>query len=108
MAAIVDVAFENGCIEEVIKDRDLTPDDFPLGIVTPLVAYASWEFPEGVEPCLPVKVGQSVVYSRTSEGAGAAQCEGMDAVGFDGFNDACGRSRVLARRPGAASAAHAG
>ena len=103
MAAIVDVDFENGCIEEVIKDRDLTPDDFPLGIVTPLVAYASWEFPEGVEPCLPVKVGQSVVYSRTSEGAGAAQGEGMDAVGFDGFNGAwvCGPELALALKLGA-------
>lgn len=103
MAAIVDVDFENGCIEEVIKDRELTPDDFPLGIVTPLVAYVSWEFPEGVEPCLPVKVGQSVVYPRTSEGAGAAQGEGMDAVGFDGFEGAwvCGPELALALALGA-------
>lgn len=68
MASIVDVDFEHGCIEEVVKDRELAPADFPLGIVTPLVAYASWEFPEGVEPCLPVRVGQSIVYPRTSEG----------------------------------------
>lgn len=103
MAAIVDVDFENGCVEEVVKDRELTPDDFPLGIVTPLVAYASWEFPEGIEPCLPVKVGQSVVYPRTSEGVGAAQGEGMDGVGFDGFEGAwvCGPELALALALGA-------
>ncbi|GAB3582839.1 hypothetical protein GCM10027579_13250 [Calidifontibacter terrae] len=103
MASVVDVDFENGCIEEVIKDRELTTDDFPLGVVTPLVAYASWEFPEGVEPCLPVRVGQSIVYPRTSEGAGAAQGEGMDAVGFDGFEGAwvCGPELALALALGA-------
>lgn len=103
MAAIVDVDFENGCIEEVVKDRDLTLDDFPLGIVTPLVAYASWEFPEGVEPCLPVKVGQSIIYPRTSKGVGAAQGEGMEGVGFGGFEGAwvCGPELALALSLGA-------
>lgn len=103
MASVVDVDFENGCIEEVIKDRELTTDDFPLGVVTPLVAYASWEFPEGVEPCLPVRVGQSIIYPRTSEGAGAAQGEGMDAASFEAFDGAwcCGPELALALALGA-------
>ena len=103
MASVVDVDFEKGCIEEVIKDRELTSTDFPLGVVTPLVAYASWEFPEGVEPCLPVRVGQSIIYPRTSEGAGAAQGEGMDAVGFEAFEGAwvCGPELALALALGA-------
>lgn len=103
MASIVDVDFEHGCIEEVVKDRELAPADFPLGIVTPLVAYASWEFPEGVEPCLPVRVGQSIVYPRTSEGAGASQGEGMDGVSFDAFEGAwcCGPELALALALGA-------
>lgn len=103
MASVVDVDFENGCIEEVIKDRELTADDFTLDVVTPLVAYASWEVPEGVEPCLPVKVGQSIVYPRTSEGVGAAQGEGMDGACFDGFDGAwvCGPELALAVALGA-------
>lgn len=103
MASVVDVDFEHGCIEEVIKDRALVVDDFPLGVVTPLVAYVSWEFPEGVEPCLPVRVGQSIIYPRTSEGVGAAQGEGMDGARFDGFEGAwvCGPELALALRLGA-------
>ena len=103
MAAIVDVDFEHGCIEEVVKDRELTFDDFPLGYVTPLVAYARWEFPEGVEPCLPVKVGQSVIFPRTSEGVGAAQGDGMEHADFVAFEGAmcCGPELLLALRLGA-------
>lgn len=103
MASVVDVDFEAGCIEEVVKDRDLTLEDFPLGTVTPLVAYVGWEFPEGVEPCLPVQVGQSIIYPRTSEGVGAAQGEGMDGTLFDGFEGAwcCGPELVLALALGA-------
>ena len=103
MAAVVDVDFENGCIEEVVKDRALSVDDFPLWFVTPLVAYVSWEFPEGVEPCLPVQVGQSIIYPRTSEGIGAAQGEGMAAVEFDSFSGAwcCGPELLLALELGA-------
>ncbi|MFL0424188.1 hypothetical protein ACH0AC_00180 [Micrococcus luteus] len=103
MAALVDVDFWNGCIEEVIKDRSLTDDDFPLGPVTPLVAYASWEFPEGVEPCLPVRVGQSIVYPRTSVGAGAGQGEGLGDTSFSAFEGAwvCGPELALALRLGA-------
>lgn len=103
MAAVVDVDFENGCIEEVIKDRELTADDFPLGVVTPLVAYVSWVFPEGVEPCLPVRVGQSIIYPRTSVGAGAAQGEGMEEIDFESFDGAwcCGPELALALALGA-------
>lgn len=103
MASVVDVDFERGCIDEVIKDRDLVTDDFPLGVVTPLVAYVAWEFPEGVEPCIPVRVGQSIIYPRTSEGVGAAQGEGMDDVRFDGFEGAwvCGPELALALKLGA-------
>ncbi|MBN6777561.1 hypothetical protein JRG19_03220 [Pseudoclavibacter alba] len=103
MASVVDVDFEHGCIEEVIKDRDLVADDFPLGVVTPLVAYVAWEFPEGVEPCIPVRVGQSIIYPRTSEGVGAAQGEGMDDARFDGFEGAwvCGPELALALALGA-------
>ncbi|WP_280475695.1 hypothetical protein [Nocardia farcinica] len=102
MAAVVDVDFENGCVEEVIKDRALSVDDFPLGFTTPLAAYVSWEFPEGVEPCLPVQVGQSIIYPRTSEGIGAAQGEGMAAVEFDSFEGAwcCGPELLLALKLG--------
>lgn len=103
MASIVDVDFENGVIEEVLKDRELVASDFPLGYVTPLVAYVAWEFPEGVEPCLPVRVGQSIVYPRTSQGVGAAQGEAMDAVEFSSFEGAwcCGPELALALALGA-------
>lgn len=86
MAAVIDVDFEQGAIDEVIKDRDLTLDDFPLGYATPLVAFVSWEFPPGVEPCIPVMVEQSVIYPRTSKGAGSGLGEGLDE--FNGFQGA--------------------
>lgn len=110
MASVVDVDFEAGCIESVVKDRALTLDDFPLGPVTPLVAYVSWVFPEDVEPCLPVRVGQSIVYPRRSAGAGAAQGEGMDGVDFDSFQGAwcCGPEIYLALRLGASVIAQIG
>lgn len=103
MAALVDVDFETGVIEEVIKDRDLCLSDFPIGFVTPLVAYVGWEFPVGVEPCLPVRVGQSVVYPRTSRGVGAGQGEGIDAAKFEAFEGAwcCGPELRLALALGA-------
>lgn len=103
MASIVDVDFENGVIEEVIKDRELTLNDFPLGVVTPLVAYVRWEFPPGVEPTLPVRVGQSIVYPRTSDGAGASQGDGMEGISFDAFEGAwcCGPELLLALKLGA-------
>lgn len=83
MAAVIDVDYEGGVVEEVIKDRELTLDDFPLGYVTPLVAFVSFEFPKGVEPCIPVKVEQSVVYPRTSVGAGSGLGEGLSQ--FSGY-----------------------
>lgn len=85
-------------------DHDIqSVDDFPMGFTTSLVAYVSWEFPEDVEPCLPVQVGQSIIYPRTSDGIGAAQGEGMAAVDFDSFEGAwcCGPELLLALRLGA-------
>lgn len=86
MASIFDVDYQNGCIETVIKDRELTLDDFDLGALTPLVAFVSWEFPADVTaPTLPVVVGDSLIFPRTSTGSGAKQGEGMGAfTGFEG------------------------
>ena len=81
MASVIDVDYVGGCIEEVVKDRVLTLDDFPLGPITPLVAYVSWKFPDDVvAPCLPVVVGDCVLYPRTSAGAGAAQGDDVGGV----------------------------
>lgn len=102
MASLVDVDYVNGSIEEVIKDRELTLDDFTYGPITPLVAYVSWDFPEGVTaPCLPVVVGDSVIYPRTSDGAGAAQ--GDDVSEYAGFHGAwcAGPELYLALKLGA-------
>lgn len=102
MASVIDVDYVGGCIEEVVKDRVLTLDDFPLGPITPLVAYVSWNFPDDVvAPCLPVVVGDCVLYPRTSDGAGAAQ--GDDVGGYDGFHGAwcAGPELYLALKLGA-------
>lgn len=103
MTSVVDVDFEQGCIEEVLKDREITLADFSLGVVTPLVAFVSWEFPEGVEPCLPVRVGQSIIYPRTSDGVGASLGEGMADARFAGVDGAwcCGPEIALAIALGA-------
>ncbi|MDK7748882.1 hypothetical protein QP572_00725 [Brevibacterium sp. UMB10442] len=103
MASIFDVDYEAGVIEEVIKDRELKKSDFPLGFATPLVAYVSWEFPEGVNPCLPVRVGQSIIYPRTSVGAGASLGDGMEGTGYQGFEGAwcAGPELALALKLGA-------
>lgn len=87
MAALMDIDYLNGCIEEVIKNRELTLDDFPNGYTTPLIAYVSWEFPDDVTtPSIPVVAGDSIIYPLTSEGAGAAQ--GDDLTSYDGFEGA--------------------
>lgn len=103
MASIFDVDYEAGVISSVIRERELTLDDFPLGCVTPLVAFVGWEFPQGVEPCLPVKVEQSIIYPRTSEGVGASQGEGMCDADFEGFSGAwcAGPELYLALKLGA-------
>ena len=103
MASIFDVDYEAGVIEEVIKDRELEKSDFPLGFATPLVAYVSWEFPEGVNPCLPVRVGQSIIYPRTSVGAGASLGDGMEGTDYAGFEGAwcAGSELALALELGA-------
>ncbi|CAF19497.1 hypothetical protein [Corynebacterium glutamicum] len=103
MASIFDVDFESGVISSVIRARELTLDDFSLGCVTPLVAFVGWEFPQGVEPCLPVKVEQSIIYPRTSEGVGASQGEGMGDADFEGFSGAwcAGLELYLALKLGA-------
>ena len=87
MAAISDVDYVNGCIESVVKDRELTLDDFPDGFTTPLVAYVSWKFPDDTQaPCIPVVSGDSVIYPLTSEGAGASQ--GDELSSYEGFEGA--------------------
>ncbi|UQV53640.1 hypothetical protein [Corynebacterium pseudodiphtheriticum] len=87
MASVMDVNFSVGCIAEVVKDRDLTLDDFEeFGFVTPFIGYVSWEFPEDVEPCLPVREGDSILFPRTSVGAGGEQ--GDDVGSFEGFHGA--------------------
>ena len=103
MASIFDVDYEAGVIEEVLKDRELEKSDFPLGFATPLVAYVSWEFPEDVNPCLPVRVGQSIIYPRTSVGAGASLGDGMEGTGYQGFEGAwcAGPELALALKLGA-------
>ena len=103
MASVIDVDYETGCIEEVLKDRELTLDDFPLGPITPVVAYVSWDFPPDVKvPCLPTVEGDCVLYPRTSHGAGAAQ--GDDVGEYAGFHGAwcAGPELYLALMLGAA------
>src|SRR5699024_2444223 len=83
MASSYDVDYVGGAIDKVIKDRELTLDDFDHGPITPMVAYASWEFPDDtVAPCLPVRSGDSVIYPLTSHGCGAAQGDEVD--GYQG------------------------
>lgn len=87
MASIYDVDYVGGAIDKVIKDWELTLDDFDHGPITPMVAYASWEFPDDtVAPCLPVRSGDSVIYPLTSHGCGAAQGDEVD--GYQGFEGA--------------------
>ena len=109
MASIIDVDYVGGCIEEVIKDRPLTLDDFPLGPITPLVAYVEWEFPDGtVAPCLPVVEGDSVIYPRTAEESGAGQGDDIDH--YEGFSGAwcAGPELYLALKLGARVTAQIG
>lgn len=109
MASIIDVDYVGGCIDEVVKDRELTFDDFPLGPITPLVAYVEWEFPEGtVAPCLPVVEGDSVIYPRTAEESGAGQGDDIDH--YEGFSGAwcAGPELYLALKLGARVTAQIG
>lgn len=102
MANVIDIDYEAGCIDEVIKDRALGEEDFALGYVTPLVAFVSWSFSKGVEPTIPVVVDGSIVYPRTSHGCGAAQGDGMNGS-YNGVHGAwaAGPEILLALRLGA-------
>lgn len=102
MASIIDIDYEAGCVHDVIKDRALSEDDFALGYVTPLVAFVSWNFPEEVEPTIPVVVDGSIIYPRTSQGCGAAQGDGMNGS-YSGVHGAwaAGPEILLALRLGA-------
>lgn len=109
MASVIDVDYVSGSIEEVVKDRELTLDDFPLGPITPFVGYVEWEFPEDVAaPCLPVVSGDSVIYPRTSYGAGASQGDEVDD--YEGFHGAwcAGPELYLALKLGARVAVQIG
>ncbi|MCS4491551.1 hypothetical protein [Corynebacterium sp. ES2715-CONJ3] len=102
MASVVDVGYVGGSIDEVVKDRKLIIDDFPRDPTTPLVAFVSWDFPEDVTaPCLPVVIGDSVIYPRTLKWAGAAQ--GDDVGEYKGFHGAwcAGPELYLALKLGA-------
>lgn len=68
MASIVDVDWERGVIDEVVKERELTLDDVPSP-ATPFVGFVAFEFPEEVPfPCVPVFADGTLIYPRTSEG----------------------------------------
>lgn len=81
---------DGGVVDKHIDKRYLTLDDFPLGPVTPLVGYVSFVFPDGVEPCLPVRRGNSLIYPRTSYGCGFDEDTGLslrlneDGLDLDG------------------------
>lgn len=68
---------DGGVIGKHIDKRELSLDDFPLGPVTPLVGHVSWVFPDGVEPCLPVRRGNSLIYPQTSYGCGFDEGTGL-------------------------------
>lgn len=69
-ATILDVDFlaSDGVIERTVNNASLRLDDFAEhGPLTPFVGFVSFEFPESIAyPCLPVPVGGSMVYPRTS------------------------------------------
>lgn len=97
MACIYDPDYtDGGVIDKHIDKRELTLDDFPLGPVTPFVGHVSWVFPGDVEPCLPVRRGNSLIYPRTSYGCGFDDGTGLslrldeDGLDLDG-NDLGGR-----------------
>lgn len=58
-----------GVIDTVIRQRELSLADFPLGPLTPMAAFVTFEFPDSVNhPCIPVVIGESLIYPRSSEG----------------------------------------
>lgn len=75
MASLVDVDWERGVIEDVVHERELTPDDIPSAN-TPFVGFVTFTFPEAVaHPCIPVVAGGTLLFPRTSEGsAGTWAC----------------------------------
>ena len=73
MAAVLDPEYISGEVDELLRDCELSEAHFTHGFVTPLVACVSFEFPEGVQPCIPVSVGNSVIYPRTSLGVKVAR-----------------------------------
>lgn len=80
MRLVVDVDWERPILSE-FRDRDLEIDDFDgaLGPCTPMLCEVAYEFPEGVYvPCLPVTVDTSLVFPRTSDGAGCVVAAGPE------------------------------
>lgn len=72
-------------IKYEIKGRVLTLDDFKdevtgkISPVTPLFAYVRFEFPPDVKfPCIPIRVGGTPVYPRTSKGVDGVYAAGPD------------------------------
>lgn len=67
MACVHDLDWEAGSIEEVIHERDLSPDDVPAPN-SAFVGFVAFAFPDDVIlPCLPVVGDGTLVYPRTSE-----------------------------------------
>lgn len=71
LCLVVAVTWDNP-IKELIRDRDLTLDDFiEDGKINPLklmFVKASFEFPQGiVVSCLPQRIGESIIFERGAE-----------------------------------------
>ena len=100
MSLLLDVDYGgDGCIESVIKNRELTESDFEHGYLTPLFAYCRFEFPDYVEPCLPLRYGGGPVFVTSSKGYFKA----LGSAGVNDFDGAwfCAPELLLALKLGA-------
>ncbi len=100
MSLLLDVDYGgDGCVETVIKNRALTESDFAQDYLTPLFAYCQFEFPAGVEPCLPLRYGGGPVFVKSSKG----YFKSLGSSGVDDFDGAwfCAPELLLALKLGA-------
>lgn len=85
MASLYDVDFAHpgGCIKHVIKNRELTLDDFAeYGYRTPLVAWVEFDFPEDVrQPSLPINHESSLFYPLSSRRSDPDEKQGVWCCG---------------------------
>lgn len=79
----VDFAHPDGCIKHVIKNRELTLDDFAeYGYQTPLVAWVEFDFPEDVrQPSLPINHESSLFYPLSSHRSDPDEKQGVWCCG---------------------------